>query len=180
MDLFKPMAMFCAKAWMQEDLASPTRMVSIVWHYQMLVKGEEVHDEYRDLTAEDVVEAAEFGGPVKTSQWFRQCEIALRESGSESLQYFNKAMELNADNCRTLCELAKTYDLENDWQKSTELLGRARLSLLNAISESSDDGPLKERLHMCLEHMGRVYGEQEDREKQFEVIQEAYQYAPSC
>lgn len=126
--------------------------------------------------------AAEFGGPVKTSQWFHQCAIALRESGyqSESLMYFNKAMELNADNWRTLCELAKTYDSENDWQKSTELLGRVRLSLLNAISESSDDGPLKEHLHIYLEHMGRVSGEQEDREKQFEVIQEAYQYAPSC
>ncbi|KAJ5393902.1 NACHT and TPR domain protein [Penicillium crustosum] len=69
--------------------------------------------------------------------------------------YFNKAMELNADNWRTLCELAKTYDSENDWQKSTELLGRVRLSLLNAISESSDDGPLKEHLHIYLEHMGR-------------------------
>lgn len=181
-NLFKPMAMFCVKAWMQEDLASPTCMASIVWRYQMLVKGEEVHDEYRDPTAEDVIEAAEFGGPEKTSQWFHQCAIALRESGyqPESLQYFNKAVELNTDNWRTLCELAKTYDLENDWQESIELLERARLSLLTTISESSDDGPLKEHLHMCLEHMGRVYREQEDREKRFEVIQEAYQYAPSC
>ncbi|KAJ5202862.1 NACHT and TPR domain protein [Penicillium cf. viridicatum] len=181
-NLFKPMAMFCVKAWLREDLASPGLMASIVWRYQMLVKGEEVHDEHRNITAEEVIEAAEFGGPEKTSQWFQQCAIALRESGyqSESLHYFNKAMELNADNWRTLCELAQTYHWQNDWQKSIELSERARLSLLTTISESSDAGPLKEHLHRCLEHMGRVYEEQEDREKRFEVVQEAYQYAPSC
>ncbi|KAJ5415509.1 NACHT and TPR domain protein [Penicillium sp. CMV-2018d] len=181
-NLFKPMAMVCGKGWLREDLPRPARMFSMIWRYQMLVKGEEIHDEYKDLTAEEVIEAAEFGGPEKTSQWFQQCAIALRESGyqSESLQYFNKAMELNADNWRTLCELAQTYHWENDWQKSIELLERARLSLLTTISQSSDDGPLKEHLHRCLEHMGRVYEEQEDLEKRFEVIHEAYQYAPSC
>ncbi|KAJ5598042.1 NACHT and TPR domain protein [Penicillium hordei] len=181
-NLFKPVAMFCVKAWLREDLASPGLMASIVWRYQMLVKGEEVHDECRNITVAELIEAAEFGGPEKTSQWFQQCAIALRESGyqSESLRYFNKAMELNADNWRILWELAQTYHWENDWQKSIELSERARLSLLTTISESSDGGPLKEHLHRCLEHMGRVYEEQDDQEKRFEVIQEAYQYAPSC
>ncbi|KAJ5819255.1 NACHT and TPR domain protein [Penicillium riverlandense] len=181
-NLLKPMVMFCIKRWLWEDLPSPAPMVSIVRRYQMLVKGEEVQDDNRNLTAEEVVEAAEFGGFEKTSQWFQQCAIALRESGchEEALQYFEKAMELNPDNWRTLHELAQTYREQDDWQKSIELWERARLSLLTTIAEAPDNVPLKGHLHECLERMAQIYEEQEDREKRFEAVQEAYQYAPSC
>ncbi|CAG8016084.1 unnamed protein product [Penicillium nalgiovense] len=180
--LFTPMAMFCIKRWLQEDFPGPGPMVSIVWRYQMLAKGEEIPDDDRSLTADEVIEAAEFGGFEKTSQWFQRCAMALRESGcqSEALQYFGNALELDPENWRTLRELAQTYDWQEDWQKCIELWQRARLSLLTVIAVSPEDGTLKGHLHECLERMGWIYEEQEDRDKRFEVTQEAYQYAPSC
>ncbi|KAE8385186.1 NACHT and TPR domain protein [Aspergillus alliaceus] len=181
-NLLKPMIMFCIKRWLWEDQPNPVPMVSIVWRYQMLVKGKEVHDYDRNITAEEVIEAAEFGGFEQTSRWFRQCAIALRQfcCYEEALEYFKKAMELNPDDWRTLRELAQTYQEQGDWQKSTELWKRTRLCLLTAIAESPEDGPLKGHLHECLERMGQIYEEQGDQEKRFEAVQEAYQYAPSC
>lgn len=181
-NLFKPMVMFCIKRWLCEDLPSPAPMVSIVWRYQMLVKGEEIHDYDRSLTAEDVIEAAEFGGFERTSQWFKQCAIALRDSWchGEALHYFEKAMELNPHDWQTLRELAQTYQEQDDWQESIEFWKRTRLSLLTVITEQPEDRQLKEHLHECLERMGQIYEIQEDREKRFEVVQEAYEYAPSC
>ncbi|KAJ6009081.1 hypothetical protein N7522_004097 [Penicillium canescens] len=180
--LFKPMVMYCIKRWLWEDLPSPVPMLSIVRRYQMLVKGEDIDDYDRSMTAEDVVEAAEFGGFEKTSQWFQRCAIALRQSGchEEALQYLKKAMELNPDDWRTLRELAQTYQDQDEWQKSIELWERTRVSLLTAIAESPEDEPLKGHLHECLERLGQIYEEQEDWEKRFETVQEAYQYAPAC
>lgn len=181
-NLFQPMVMFCIKRWLWEDLPSPVPMVSIVWRYQMLVKGEEIHDHERSLTAEEVVKAAEFGGFEKSGQWFRQCAIALRESWchEEALQYFEKAMELDPHNWRTLRELAQTYQEQDDWQESIEFWKRTRESLLTALAGRPEDRPLKEHLHECLERMGQIYQEQGNREKRFEAVQEAYQYAPAC
>lgn len=181
-NLFKPMVMFCIKRWLLEDLPRPVPMVSIVWRYQMLVRDEEIHDDDRNLTAEDVVKAAEFGGLEKTGQWFKQCAIALRDSWchEEALQYFERAMELNPHDWRTLRELAQTYQEQGDWQESIELWKRTRLSLLTAIAERPEARPLKEHLHECLDRMGQIYEQQGDREKRVEAVQEAYQYAPSC
>ncbi|KAF7128696.1 hypothetical protein CNMCM5793_003547 [Aspergillus hiratsukae] len=178
---FKPMAMFCIKRWLWEDLPSPVPMASVVWRYQMLIKGEESHDPDRDMTAEEVVEAAEFGGFEKTSRWSRRCAIALRQTGhhEEALQYCTKAMDLDPDDWRTLREIAQTYQEQDDWQKSVELWERTRLRLLNVIAQSPEDG-LNAQLHECLEHMGEIYGHLGDKEKQFDAFQEAYQYAPSC
>jgi tetratricopeptide (TPR) repeat protein len=179
---FKPMVMFCIKRWLWEDLLNPVPMASIVWRYQMLVKGEEFHEHDRNITAEEVVEAAEFGGFKKTSRWFRRCAIALRQTGypAEALQYCRKAMELDPDDWRTLREIAETYQEQDDWQKSVELWERTRLSLWTMIAESPEDGSLNAYLHECLEHMGEIYGHLGDGEKRFEAFQEAYQYAPSC
>jgi tetratricopeptide (TPR) repeat protein len=179
---FKPMAIFCIKRWLCEDLPNPVPMASVVWRYQMLIKGEESHDYDRDMTAEEVVEAAEFGGFEKTSRWFRRCAIALRETGhhEEALQYCTKAMELDPDNWRTLREIAQSYQEQDDWQKSIELWERTRLSLSKVIAESPEDGSLNAQLHECLEHMAEIYEHLGDKEKQFDAFQEAYQYAPSC
>ncbi|KAL5050600.1 hypothetical protein BDW71DRAFT_203337 [Aspergillus fruticulosus] len=182
-NLLKPMAMFCLKKWLCEDHPSPGPMVSIVWRYQMLLKGVEVDDSDRDMTAEEVVEAAEFSGSEKTSRWFRQCAIAFNDlgHGSEALQYFEKAMDLDPDDWRTLRELAQTYEYYGDWQKSIGFWEQTRLKLLAAINaESSENRPLKAHLHKCLEQMREIYKEQGERVKQFEVDQEAYLYAPSC
>ena len=181
-NLFKPIAKFCVKKWFWEDFPNLHFMVPIIWRYQMLVKGEEVHDHYEYPTAEEVINAAEFGGFEKTSQWFRRCAIGLRQSGyhKEALQYFTRAMELNRDDWKTLRELAQTYQEQREWEEAIKLWHRTRLILLAAIADSPEDQSLKGHIHDCLEHMGEIYNEQEDREKRFEVIQEAYQYAPSC
>ncbi|GFG13412.1 hypothetical protein IFM61392_07918 [Aspergillus lentulus] len=182
-NLFKPMAMFCIKRWLWEDLPNPVPMASIVWRYQMLIKGEESHNHDRHMTAEEVVEAAEFGGFEKTSRWFRQCAVALRQTGypDEALQYCQKAMELDPDDWRTLRDIAETYQEQDDWQKAIELWERTRLNLSKMIAESSpEDSSLNAHLHKCLEHMGEIYGELGEREKRFEAFQEAFQYAPSC
>ncbi|KAL5001768.1 NACHT and TPR domain protein [Aspergillus recurvatus] len=181
--LLKPMAMFCIKKWLCEDLPSPGPMVSVVWRYQMLLKGLEVDDNNGDITAEEVVEAAKLSGFEKTSRWFRQCAIALGELGhdDEAFQYLGKAMDLDPDDWRTLRELAQTYAYRRDWQTSIEFWERTRSNLVAAINaESPKNSPLKEHLHRCLEEMRKIYEEQEDREKQFESAQEAYSYAPSC
>jgi tetratricopeptide (TPR) repeat protein len=182
LNLFQPMIAFCIKRWLCEDLPNPLPMVSIVWRYQMLLRGEEIPDHDRSLTAEDVVMAAEFGGFEKCGQWFKQCAIALREfcCYEEALEYFEKAMELDPHDWRTLRELAQTYQEQDDWQKSLELWKRTRVSLLTATMERPEDRSLKEHLHGCLERMCQIYQEQGNREKRFEVVQEAYQYAPSC
>ncbi|KAL6234540.1 hypothetical protein BDW75DRAFT_241045 [Aspergillus navahoensis] len=182
-NLLKPMARFCIKKWLCEDLPTPGPMVSIVWRYQMLLKGVEVDEHDRDITAEEVVEAAELSGSEKTSRWFRQCAIALNElgHGSEALQYFEKAMDLNPNDWRTLRELAQTYEHQRNWQRSIEFWEQARLNLLAAIkAESPESKLLKAHLHECLQQMIEIYKEQEDREKQFKAAQEAYLYAPSC
>ncbi|CAI7663781.1 unnamed protein product [Penicillium pancosmium] len=181
-NLFKPMVNFCSKRWLLEDLDNPYPMVSMVWRYQMLVKGEEAHDYNRDISAEEIVEAAEFGGFEKTSRWFRQCATALRDSWyhEEALEYFKQAMELNPDDWRTMRELAHTYKDKDDLQTSIEFWERTRLSLLTTIKESSKDMTLKEDLHGCLEQMGQIFQEQDNRQKRFETAQEAYQWAPSC
>jgi tetratricopeptide (TPR) repeat protein len=182
LSLFKPMVMYCIKSWLWEDLPSPLPTLFIVWRYQMLIKGEDIHDYDRRMTAEEVVEASEFGGFEKTSQWFQRCAIALRHQGyhEEALQYLKKAMELNPDDWRNLRELAQTYHDQDDWQKSIEIWERTRVILLTTIAESPEDEPLKGHLHQCLERIGQIYEEQEDWEKRFETVQEAYQYAPAC
>ncbi|KAF7586870.1 hypothetical protein BBP40_008217 [Aspergillus hancockii] len=179
---FKPVVMFCAKTWLREDQLNINPMVSIIWRYQMLVRGEEFHDHGRDMTAEEVVEAAELGGSEKTSRWFRRCATALRQTGytEEALHYGTKAMELDPGDWRTLREIAETYQEQDDWQKSIELWERTRLSLLTMIAESPEDGSLNAHLHECLEHMGEVYGHLKNGEKRFESFQEACQYVPSC
>ncbi|KAL4739869.1 NACHT and TPR domain protein [Aspergillus similis] len=182
-NLLKPMALFGIKRWLCEDLPNPGPMVSIAWRYQMLLKGVEVDDNDRGITAQEVIEAAELSGFEKTSRWFRQCAIALNElgHGKDALQYFDKALAVDPDDWRTLRELAQNYYFEGDLQKSLGFWERARLSLLAAINaELPENKALKEQLHKCLEQMREIYKEQEDRERQFEAAQEAYLYAPSC
>ncbi|KAF9888556.1 hypothetical protein FE257_008487 [Aspergillus nanangensis] len=180
-DLFKPMVMDCVKRWLLEDTGNPDPMVSIVWRYQLLLKDEQVYDGDRNITAEEIVEAAEFGGFEKTSRWLRQCAIGLRQFWflEEAFEYFEKAMELDEDDWQTLRELARTFEDQEDWEAAVELWKETRSSLLD-MALFSPDGALDENLHDCLERMGQLYQGQEKREKRFKAVQEAYEYAPSC
>lgn len=180
--LFRPMVIFCVKKWLLEDLARPVPMVSMVWRYQMLLKDEEVDDYERAMTAEEIIEAAEFGGFHKTGRWFRQCATALSQSWhhEEASEYFERALELIPDDWRTLRELADRCQDREDWQAAIELWERTRLSLLATIKESSEDTIMKGHLHECLEHMAQIYQAQENGPKRFQAVQEACQYAPSC
>ncbi|KAL4894288.1 NACHT and TPR domain protein [Aspergillus ambiguus] len=181
-NLLQPMVMFCLKRWLLEDLIDPTPMVHIVCHYQRLVRGEELHDFQSNITSEEVIQAAELGGFEKTSRWFRQCALALRQSGCDekAVQYFRNALQLNPNDWLAMRALAQICQEQGDYHESIELWKQARLCLLVSIPESSDDGQLKEHLHDCLDHMGEIYMEQGDWENRFQVAQEAYQYAPSC
>ncbi|KAL4916393.1 NACHT and TPR domain protein [Aspergillus aurantiobrunneus] len=180
--LLRPVVESCTKRWLCEDRSDLFHKVTVIWRYQLLIKGEEIDPE-RYITAEEIIQAAELGGSEKTASWFRRCAAALRQMGyhDEGLQSCEKAVELDPDDWRTLREMAQTYHELEDWSASIEWWERARLRLSTMLAESPEDGsPWKARLHECLERTGQTYEHLGDKVKRFETFQEAYKHAPSC
>ncbi|RAL05354.1 NACHT and TPR domain protein [Aspergillus ibericus CBS 121593] len=180
---FKPVVMFCAKQWLCEKRWNVSPLAAVVWSYQSLNKGKEVNFlETFNPSAEELIEAAEFGDLEKTALLYRRCAIALREVGhyDTALEYFTKALELDPDEWITKSGMAITYTLQGQYQKAIEVDEEAAKKISEEIQLDPENDDLQLGLHTILERMGDSYKQLGDLEKRFKSFVKAYECMPYC
>ncbi|KAE8376136.1 hypothetical protein BDV26DRAFT_294367 [Aspergillus bertholletiae] len=180
---FKPLVMLCMKKWVAEGtwLASP--VAAVVWNYQCFLKGKEVDFvKTFDPTAEEIVEAAEFGDFEKNAMWYRRCALVLRDRNyfDQALEYFSKAVELDPAMWLSKAGMAIVYSKKEEWQKAIDIDKEVMQAVSVQLESNPDDEELKGGLHTCLERLGESYKRLGDSEKQCEVYMRARTLKPSC
>ncbi|KAL4958739.1 NACHT and TPR domain protein [Aspergillus stella-maris] len=183
---FRKVVMYCIKKWLCEYnswLVQP--LAAVVWSYQRLEKGNEV-DFYEifNPTADELVDAANFGGPEKHALWHRRLAMALRDVGhyEEAIEHFNTALTLEPDEWLIRAGLATTFVQQEEWQKAISL----DQEVTKIISKRINDKPeevvaLKTSLHTVLERMAGCYQKLGEEDKRFECIKKAYESTiPFC
>ncbi|KKK20439.1 hypothetical protein ARAM_002899 [Aspergillus rambellii] len=180
---FKPLVMFCIKKWVGDDAWGPVPVAAVVWSYLAFSKGKEGNfSEAFKPPAEEIIEAAEFGGTEKNALWYQRCAMVLRncEHSEEALDFFAKAIELAPDNWLPKAGMARTYVARQEWQNAIDLDEQCVEAILKRIEEHPDDKELRSSLHICLERMGDCYKEIGNLEKRFEVYTKAYDNIEYC
>ncbi|PGH12593.1 hypothetical protein AJ80_06651 [Polytolypa hystricis UAMH7299] len=180
---FKPLVMLCMKKWLLEIQWYPEPLMAVVWSYQSLIKGKEV-DSFNsvDPTAEEIVEAAEFGNLEKNGTWYQRCAMVLRKFGhyDKALEYFTKSLEHQPDEWLNQGGMAFTYWMKGESQKAIELYEGATQILAAKIEAAPGNISLKATIHTFLERMGNCYKQLGDMDKRLEVIKQAYMHTPYC
>lgn len=180
---FKPVAMFCVKKWLCDDMSNVSPFVAAVWSYQALSKGKEVNfQENFNPSAAELIEAAEFGDLEKTALLYRRCAMALRtfRHYDTALEYFAKALVLHPDEWLIRGGMALTYTLQKQYEKAIELDEEVARKISEEIKTAPEKESLKPHLHTILERMGNSYKQLGDMEKRFESFTRAYEYTPYC
>ncbi|KAB8238058.1 NACHT and TPR domain protein [Aspergillus alliaceus] len=180
---FKPVVMLCIKKWLMEDVWLVAPVAAVVWSYQSLIKGKEVDFlEIFNPTAEEIIEAAEFGDSEKTALWYRRCAMVLRQLQylDQALEYFSKAVELEPDKWLIKAGMAITYSMKGEWQKAVDLDKEIVQALSAQIGSNQENLTLKASLHTCLERLGDSFKQLGDSEKWFEAYKKAQATIPYC
>ncbi|KAE8149863.1 hypothetical protein BDV25DRAFT_140381 [Aspergillus avenaceus] len=109
---------FCVKKWLADDLWSVAPLAAVVWSYQCLIKGWEANffEEFSP-TADEIIEAAEYGGLEKTALWYRRCAMTLRQMRcfDQALDYFTNAHQLAPDDWPIKSGMAITHYMNGEW-----------------------------------------------------------------
>ncbi|KAL4952200.1 NACHT and TPR domain protein [Aspergillus filifer] len=183
---FRPVVMYCIKKWLCEHSSWFVQpFAAVVWSYQRLEKDNEV-DFYEifNPTADELVEAANFGNPEKDALWHRRLAMALRHVGhyEEAIEHFTTALELEPDEWLVRAGLAKTYVHQEEWQKALSLDQEVTEILSKHIRDKPEEVvALKNFLHTVLERMAGCYEELGEKETRFECIKQAYESTvPFC
>lgn len=182
--IFKPLARYIAKKWLEEVYWLPARCCEIVYGYIRLESGAPLDETWTGFnTAEDIISVAEWAELTKTAVWHRRLGIALREHQNydESMKHFAEALRLDNTMWLARAGIALIYVSKQEYQKAIELdkITEAELKQ-NLLDEKENTLVVKASLHQTQERVAQCYEALEDEENCFIYYQDAHRHERNC
>ncbi|KAK2736232.1 hypothetical protein FQN57_000830 [Myotisia sp. PD_48] len=178
--IFKPVALFVAKQWLQDVWWIPRICCQIVHSYIALENGNSIAHRCLD-SAEDIISVAEWSALEKNAQWHRRLAMALREGShyDQALEHFGKALELDSTMSAARGGMAIVYLMKKEYEKAIEL-DKVTQEEIPLTYDPANLTPNSENYHDPLERMAQCYDVLKDDENAFKCYQQAQRVRPSC
>ncbi|KAL3473862.1 NACHT and TPR domain protein [Aspergillus californicus] len=180
---FRPVTLFCLDKWVRGNVWDPFWLAGVVWNYQQLIKGIEVHIlQGFNPSSKELVDAAGFEDSQKNALWYRRCAIVLRRAGhhEKAIEFFNTALCIDPENHETSFGMAKAYHYKGELQNALHHYQETRKRLSAKALLSPDDDMLKKTQHDLLEEMGDCYEKLDNMVERHQILEEAYAILPYC
>ena len=181
---FIPLAMYCARKWLQEMEWIPQNVCWVVWAFINLQEGTPLGPNPDEITKADrIVQIAEWAQFEKDSSWYRGVAMAMREMSlyDDAYAYFEKALELDPKNWMARAGISKTLQYKEEYQRAINLdiINEEALEKL-LIDESEKKALYQAHLHVIQERMAQCYLSLEDEEHAAEYFWKAMQNKKGC
>ena len=179
--IFKPLARYIAKKWLEDEWWLPANCCFSVHAYISLERGTPLNGSLVGLdTAEDIISVAKWPNLVETALWHRRLAIVLRERGeyNDSLKHFTKALELDSAMWSARAGMAAVHVQKGDYKKAIELDKITEHELKQIPTGNSASMNLN--LHYVQERMAKCYEALADEKNSFAYYQVAQQNSRGC
>ncbi|KAI9769862.1 MAG: hypothetical protein M1839_003581 [Geoglossum umbratile] len=159
-DTFLPLVRYVAQRWLQDIWWSPTACCWIVYAFINLQKGAPLSESPSGLiTAQEVLDVAEWAQFEKTALWHRKLAIVFRDRAmyDDALAHFAKALEMDDTMSSARAGMAVLYVLKDEYEEAIRL-DKINEEILQKILVAEPSRPqIKPELHLVQERLGRCH-----------------------